>query len=361
MPELLTAWTVGDIPLRNRVVMAPLTRLRASADGVPSIHSPIYYEQRSSAGLIVSEATNISPRAVGFIGTPGIYTSAQVEGWKRVTQAVHGRGGKMFLQLSHVGRLAHPSLHGGAQPVAPSGIEFSGLVFTREGMVAAVRPRELGFEEIQRIVEDYARAAANAIEAGFDGVEIHAASGMLPMQFLHSHSNVRTDDYGGTAERRSRFILEVIDACLSATGPYRTGLRVCPTATYGDAHDLNPLDTYTYLFQQLQGRALGYIHIVESAQRENIHQPDPRSYKALARCILDCRIIAASGYDQTSADAVIAAALADAVAFGALYISNPDLVERFSNGWPTAAKPDPSVYYGEGVAGYIDFPALSRS
>lgn len=343
--------------------MAPMTRARAGPDGTATVHMQTYYGQRSSAGLIVAEATNISPQATGLIRTPGIYTADQIKAWSGVTDAVHARCGTIFLQLSHMGRLAHPSLQGGALPVAPSAIDFSALVFTVDGMVDAVRPRELRTQEVSDIVEDYARAAANALAAGFDGVEIHGASGMLPMQFLHSSANVRTDDYGGSVERRGRFMLELVDACLCVTGPHRTGVRLCPSSTYGDTQDRDPLETYTHLFQQLRRRPLGYVHLVEGPPAHVGHEPESyeRSYKALARRFLTCRVIAAGGYERESGNQVIAAGVADAVAFGSLYISNPDLVERFTFGWRTEAKPDVRVYYGEGTEGYVDFPAMTSA
>lgn len=359
--SLLRPCAFGSVNLRNRVVMAPLTRLRANAEGIPSAHASTYYGQRCSAGLIVTEATYISPQAIGFLLTPGIHTAAQIKAWQRVTDAVHRSGGTIFLQLSHVGRLAHPTLHGGALPIAPSAIDFSAQVFSPAGMVDAVRPRELRLAEIPHIVQQYAQAAANAMQAEFDGVEIHGASGMLPMQFLHSNANRRNDDYGGSVARRARFMLEVVDACLAATGPHRTGVRLCPGSTYADSADLDPRATYTHLFQELRVRELGYVHLVEGASPKEPDEPlavQP-SYKALARNLLSCGVIAAGGYDRASAETVIDAGLADAVAFGTLYISNPDLVERFAMGWPTAAKPEPSVYYGGGLEAYIGFPATN--
>lgn len=352
--NLFSPWSIGELSLRNRIVMAPLTRARASDEGVVSPHAATYYAQRSSAGLIVAEATNISRQAIGFVNTPGIYTREHIEGWKTVTDAVHAQGSKIFLQLWHTGRISLPMFHDGELPVAPSAVKFSAQIFTKDGMATAVTPRALRTDEIPGIVADYAQAAANAMEAGFDGVELHAATGMLPTQFLHASSNTRTDEYGGSVERRARFILDVLDACLAVTGPDRTAVRLFPYSTYLESGDIDPVETYTYLLQQLRARALGYVHLVEGQTGPLAPPEGLPSFVKVARDLLDCALIVNSGYDRASADALIADDLVDAVAFGAPFIANPDLVERFANDWPIEAA-DPRVFYGGDEGGYTDF------
>lgn len=353
--NLFAPWSVGDLPLCNRIVMAPLTRARASDEGVPSPLTATYYAQRSTAGLIVAEATNISTQARGFVNTPGIYTCEQIEGWKMVTDAVHANGSKIFLQLWHTGRVSLPMFHDGELPVAPSAVEFSVEIFTRDGLAQAVTPRELRTEEIPGIVNDYAKAAANAMEAGFDGVELHGASGMLPVQFLHANSNTRTDEYGGSLERRARFILDVLDACLAVTGPGRTAVRLFPYSTYLDSKDPDPVETYTYLLEQLSTRALGYVHLVEGHTGPLALPEGAPSFLNIARESLKCGLIVNGAYDRASADSLIAKGLVDAVAFGTPFIANPDLVERLANDLPLATA-DKAVFYGGGAAGYTDFP-----
>lgn len=353
--NLFSPWSIGDLALTNRIVMAPLTRARASDDGVPSPLAATYYAQRSTAGLIVAEATNISPQAIGFVNTPGIYTREQTDGWREVTDAVHANGSKIFLQLWHTGRVSLPMFHGGELPAAPSAVEFSIEIFTKEGVARAVTPRELSAEEIPGIVNDYAQAAANAMEAGFDGVEIHGASGMLPVQFLHANSNTRTDAYGGSLEKRARFMIDVLDACLAVTGPGRTSVRLFPYSTYLDSEDPNPVETYTYLLNQLRTRELGYVHLIEGQTGPLALPEGLPSFINIARNILKCSLIVNGNYDRTVADALIAEGLVDAVAFGAPFIANPDLVQRFANNWPLEYA-DKNVFYGGGAAGYIDFP-----
>lgn len=245
--------------------------------------------------------------------------------------------------------------HNGELPVAPSATAFSAQIFTKDGMATAVTPRALRTEEIPDIVRDYAQAAANAIAAGFDGVELHAATGMLPTQFLHAGSNIRTDEYGGSVEKRARFILDVLDACLEATGPGRTAVRLFPYSTYLESGDIDPVETYTYLLQQLRTRMLGYVHLVEGQAGPLAPPEGLPSFIIIGRDLLDCGLIVNGGYDRASADALIAQGLVDAVAFGAPFIANPDLVERFANDWPVVAT-DNAVFYGGGAAGYVDFP-----
>ena len=355
--NLQSPWLIGDMPLRNRVVMAPLTRARASDEGVVSPHAATYYAQRAGAGLIVAEATNISRQAIGFVNTPGIYAAEQIESWKAVTDAVHAGGSRIFLELWHTGRISLPMFHDGELPVAPSAVPFSAQIFTKDGMAQAVTPRALRTEEIPGIVADYAQAATNALEAGFDGIELHAATGMLPTQFLHASSNTRTDVYGGSLEGRARFILDVLDACLAVTGPGRTAVRLFPYSTYLESAEPNPVETYTYLLQQLAPRALGYVHLVEGPTGPLAPPEGSPSFVPIARDLLDCGLIVNGGYDRESGDALVGGGQVDAVAFGAPFIANPDLVERFANDWPLAVA-DHAVFYGGAAKGYIDFPAF---
>ncbi|QEW20446.1 N-ethylmaleimide reductase [Marinibacterium anthonyi] len=354
---------MGPMQLANRVVMAPLTRARANAGATPGPLAPTYYRQRSGAGLIVAEATVISEQGVGFSDVPGLYAPHQVSAWQEVTRAVHDKGGLMFVQLWHVGRMSHPDHQNGALPVAPSAVDFDAQVFTAEGMKDAVRPRALELDEIPGIVGQYGSAAASAREAGFDGVEIHGTAGMLPMQFLHSGSNLRDDIYGGSVENRARFVLEVIDACIAAAGPGRVGIRVGPHCTYGNALEDNSREVYTYLFGELNKRPMAYVHLVEGLPGRYPEAPaqGEQSYLDLLRSLYDGTIIVAGGYDPESAERVLTDGVADAVAFGSLFIGNPDLPDRIRNGYPLVPA-DPAVFYGGGARGYTDYPAyIDRS
>lgn len=354
---LLTPIQVGPYTLPNRLVMAPLTRNRAGAGNVPQALNAEYYAQRASAGLIISEASQISPQGVGYPSTPGIHSSEQVEGWKQVTQAVHDRGGRIFLQLWHVGRISHPSLQpNGELPVAPSPIAPEGMAATYQGMQPFVTPRALETDEIQQIVEQYRQAAQNALEAGFDGVEVHGANGYLPDQFLRDGSNHRTDEYGGSIENRARFLLQVMDAVTSVWGADRVGIRLSPSGTFNDMHDSNPEALFTYVVSQLDSYNLAYIHIVEP--REDNGAPEGQNLTArFFRSYYKGIIIGAGGYSKEIAEEVVAKGDADLVAFGRLYISNPDLVERFAQN--ASLNPyDRSTFYGGDAKGYTDYPTL---
>lgn len=354
---LLTPIQVGPYTLPNRLVMAPLTRNRAAAGNVPQALNAEYYVQRASAGLIVTEATQISPQGVGYPSTPGIHSVEQVEGWKLVTQAVHKHGGRIFLQLWHVGRISHPSLQpNGELPVAPSAIAPEGMAATYEGMQPFVTPRALETHEIPQIVEQYRQAAQNALEAGFDGVEIHSANGYLLDQFLRDGSNHRTDEYGGSIENRARFLLQVIDAVTSVWGADRVGVRLSPSGTFNDMRDSNPEALFTYVVSQLDSYNLAYIHIVEP--REDNGAPEGQNLTArFFRSYYKGIIIGAGGYTKEIAEEVVANGDADLVAFGRLYISNPDLVERFAQN--ASLNPyDRSTFYGGDARGYTDYPTL---
>ncbi|GAB4316887.1 MAG: alkene reductase [Bacteroidales bacterium] len=322
-----------------------------------------YYGQRVSAGLIIAEATNISPQAVGYMNSPGIWSDEMVEAWKPVTQAVHERKGVIFLQLWHTGRVSHSLLQPGRKaPVAPSPIPVSGHVLTPDGRLPHDMPRALETSEIPGIVNDYAQAAKKALEAGFDGVEIHAANGYLPDQFLHSSSNQRTDGYGGTVEKRCRFVLEVTEACCKLTGPGKTGIRLSPSGIYKDMFDEDPVALYTCLIEHLNSFPLAYIHLMEPyvpLEPPERFKSYPKNVTAFFKPLIRKPVITNVGFTFESANEVIRKGDADMVAFGKLFISNPDLVERFEHNYPLA-RWDESTFYHGGEKGYIDYPAFKK-
>jgi N-ethylmaleimide reductase len=348
---------VGPYELTNRIVMAPMTRNRAGPGNAPTALNATYYAQRASAGLIVTEGSQVSPQGLGYPGTPGIHSTGQVAGWKLVTDAVHAKGGRIFLQLWHVGRISHPTLQpDGALPVAPSAIKPDGKLWAGSGMVPFETPRALAIDEIPGIVEDFRTGAANALAAGFDGVEIHAANGYLLDQFLRDKANQRTDRYGGSIENRARLVIEVTDAVLGVWGADRVGIRFSPTHPFNDMGDGNPAATFGYVVTQLDTRRLAYLHIVEPAPTDPVPagaHPDVRLFRPLWRGPL----IANRAYDLTRGNAVLAEGAADLVSFAALYLANPDLPERLANDGPFN-EPDRKTFYGGGAAGYTDYPAL---
>lgn len=360
---LLSPVKVGRYELPNRVVMAPLTRNRAGAGNVPGPLNATYYTQRASAGLLITEASQIAPEGLGYPNTPGIYSPEQVEGWRLVTDAVHAQGGRIFLQLWHVGRISHPSLQpGGILPVAPSAIAPAGEASTFEGPQPFVTPRALDIHEIPGIIEQYRQAANNALAAGFDGVEVHGANGYLPDQFLHDGSNQRTDAYGGSIENRARFLLEAIEAVVGVWGSDRVGVRLSPSGTFNDMADSNPKALFSYVVDALNRFDLAYLHLVEPRADEAAATRDPASDEAMLdshyfRQLYRGTIIGAGGYDQQLAEGAIAAGDVDLVAFGRWYISNPDLVERFAQQAPLNPY-DRSTFYGGAEKGYTDYPTL---
>jgi N-ethylmaleimide reductase len=354
--DLFSPLQIGKLNLKNRVFMAPLTRCRAVADNVPNDLMATYYAQRASAGLIISEATQISTQGIGYPCTPGIHTDAQVEGWKKITKAVHDKDGVIFLQLWHVGRISHSAYHGGALPVAPSAIKPSGEVYTFEGMKAFETPRALEIDEIKEIVKDYARAAKNAIEAGFDGVEIHGANGYLIDEFLRDGTNIREDAYGGNIENRSRFLFEVIEAVTEEIGADRTGLRLSPSGTFNDMTDSDPQTHFTYVCEKLNAYDLAYLHIVDALEGDIRHGANVVALSAL-RDAYKGILITCGGYDKQRGNKVIEDHQADAVAYGALFISNPDLPERFKTN-ADLNEPDTNTFYTQDEKGYTDYPAL---
>ena len=357
---LLTPVHLGSLHLPNRVVMAPLTRMRAHMPGnIPWELNAEYYRQRADAGLIISEATPVSAYGHGYYATPGIHTDEQAEGWKLVTKAVHEEGGRMFLQLWHVGRLSHTDLQpGGVLPVAPSAIAPGGQAYTKDGPKTNPTPRALELDEIPGIVEDFRRGAARARQAGFDGVEIHGANGYLLEQFLSDHANQRTDIYGGSLENRARFFLEVVAAVVEEWGSHRVGVRISPSNTFGGIEHTDRWATYRYLVGKLNAFQLAYIHLVEPRVAGNIdidplHDLGSDRFRPLLSG--DTKLIAAGGYTQQTGNLAIAAGHADLIAYGRNFIANPDLVERFRDNAPLNPY-DRSTFYGGTEKGYTDYP-----
>lgn len=349
---------VGPLSLPNRIVMAPLTRSRALDDDVPGELAIEYYAQRASAGLIIAEATQISPQGKGYVFTPGIYSDAQVKAWRRITDAVHAKGGHMYLQLWHVGRISHPSIQpDGALPVAPSAIKPEGQAFTNDGFVPLVTPRALETAEIEGVVEQYRVAAQRAKLAGFDGIEIHAANGYLLDQFLRDKTNQRTDQYGGSIENRARLLLEVTDAVTNVWGGgERVGVRISPLSSFGDIADSNPEPLFTYVVRQLNAYKLVYLHVIEGDTGGEREVPGGFDLQVL-RKEFDGLFMANNGYDLELAHRTLEARRADLIAFGRPFISNPDLVARLKIG-AKLNEPDPATLYGGGAAGYIDYPSM---
>ena len=351
MPSLFDPLEVGDLLLPNRVLMAPLTRSRAGVSRIPNALMAEYYSQRASAGLILSEATVVSPMGIGYADTPGIWSADQVEGWKKVTHAVHAAGGRMFLQLWHVGRMSHPVFLDGELPVAPSALAPAGNVSLLRPATPFVVPRPLERSEIPEIVAAFTRGAQNAELAGFDGVELHGANGYLLDQFLQDGSNHRDDDYGGPVENRARLMLEVTDAAISVWGPGRVGVHLAPR---GDAHsmgDSNPAATFGYVARELGRRKIAFI-----CARERV---GPDSIGPQLKAAFGGVYIANEGFTHESAQQALDTGRADAVAFGKLFIANPDLPARFLSDAPLNA-PVPDTFYRGGASGYTDYPTLAE-
>ena len=351
MATLFDPLRVGGIELDNRIVMAPMTRSRADDRGVQPAYVAEYYRQRASAGLIITEATNVSPLAKGYVRTPGVYTPEQADSWRPVVEAVHARGGKIFMQIFHTGRIALPDfLPEGELPVAPSAVRAKGQNYTDEGMKEFVTPREITIEEIKQTVRDFAAAAANAVNVGFDGVELHAASGYLVQQFLSTNVNRRTDEYGGSIENRARFLLEVLDAMIEAVGASRVGVKFSPRMPFNDIEETDAEELYTYVLRKLSGRGLAYVHVGDFTGE---------GWHAKLRPVYEGVYFAGAGLTKESGEELLAAGLADAVVFGTKFISNPDLPERFRRGVPLN-EPDQATFYTPGERGYTDYPALER-
>ncbi len=356
--------TLGDLELPNRVIMAPLTRCRSKQPGdAPWELNATYYAQRAGAGLIIAEATQISPQGKGYAFTPGIHSDEQVEGWRKVTSAVHREGGRIVLQLWHVGRISHPELQpDGRKPVAPSAITPEGaqtFIDENSGMVDVLEPRALTPEEIPEIVDQFRRGAENARRAGFDGVEIHGANGYLIDQFIRSGANRRSDSYGGSIENRIRFPLMVVDAVVDVWGGGRTGIRLSPTGTFNDMHDEDPVATFGTLAGCLDDRAIAYIEVVEDSFQGNEVEGRPESVIDAIRSSFKGLYIGNGNYTADEARRRLQAGLCDLVSFGRPFISNPDLPARLRQGAPLNEY-DPNTFYGGDEHGYTDYPALGQ-
>ena len=361
--NLFSAYKLGDLDLPSRIVMAPLTRMRAGEGNVPQPMNVEYYRQRSSAALIITEATQISPQGVGYPHTPGIHSPEQIEGWKSVTQAVHQQGGRIFMQLWHVGRVSHPSMQpNGELPVAPSAIAPEGMAVTYEGEKPFVTPRALETEEIPHIVQQYAQAAKNAQIAGFDGVEIHSANGYLLDEFLQDGSNKRSDQYGGSIENRARFLMEVTKAITNVWDSKRVGVRLSPSSTFMNMFDSAPEALFSYVGKELNRFNLAYLHIVEPRIKGDKHDEDDSNGLGVKffRPIFEGSLITAGGYNFDTGNEFLTSGNTDLVAYGRLFIANPDLPKRFQVNAPLNDY-DRSTFYTQGKEGYIDYPTLETA
>ena len=353
MSKLFTPIQVGRYTLPNRLVMAPMTRSRSNDAGVPSDLVATYYEQRADAGLIIAEGTFPSAMGKGYVRTPGIYSDEQVAAWKKVTSAVHAKGGKIFLQIMNCGRISHPSmLPNNAQPIAPSAIKAAGQSWTGAGMEDFVTPRELTTDEVGGIIAEYRIATRRALEAGFDGVELHTASGYLPEQFLSSGTNQRKDKYGGSVENRARFVLDTLKEMIAEAGADRVGIKISPEMNFNDISDANPQETYTYLVEQLAPFNLAYLHVALFGAKTDYH--------ALLRPLFKGTYLMGSGLDKAKAEQVLDSNQADATVFGGAFLANPDLVERFKQNAPLNT-PNKDTFYSPGAEGYTDYPTLKDS
>ena len=343
---------VGELTLKNRIVMAPLTRQRASYGRVPNELMREYYTQRANAGLILTEATAVSPMGVGYTDTPGIWSDEQIDGWKKITDAVHKAGSKIFLQLWHVGRISDPHFLNGALPIAPSAIRPEGFVSLLRPKTPFVTPRALETIEVKEVIEQFRQGAKNAKLAGFDGVEVHGANGYLPDQFLQSGSNNRTDQYGGSVENRARFLLEITDAAIEVWGASRVGVHLAPRSDGNYISDANPKETFSFVASELGKRKIAFIFLRE---RQGDGYLTPTIKKLFGGLV-----VANEGLTQEAGAELINAGSADLISFGKLYISNPDLVERLKASAPLTP-PDPTTFYTVGAKGYVDYPVYSRN
>jgi N-ethylmaleimide reductase len=355
---LFETYDLGPHRLKNRIVMAPMTRNRAGQGNAPTPLIALHYRQRASAGLIVTEGSQVAHEGQGYPNTPGIHSQAQVEGWKQVTDAVHAEGGHIFLQLWHVGRISH-SLYqpGHALPVAPSAIAARGQIYTSEGMKPYEAPRALSTDEIPSVIAQYRQGAQNALAAGFDGVEVHGANGYLIDQFLQDGTNQRTDRYGGSVENRARFLTEVVQAVSEVWGPDRVGVRLSPNGSFNDMSDSNPAATFSYAVEALDKLGVVYLHLRTGTPDDERHGRAPVPIEKF-RPLFRRTLILNDRFNRERGDAAVADGLADMVAFGSSFISNPDLPLRLRLGAPLTP-PDASTFYGGGEKGYTDYPALA--
>ncbi len=368
--SLLSRYVIGPYTLKNRMVMAPLTRSRSKQPGnIPSRLNAFYYAQRAGAGLIISEATQISQQGQGYAWTPGIYTPEQIEGWRLIAETVHDADGLIFMQLWHVGRVSYPALQPkGALPVAPSAIPPTGMAFTTNArgepeLVPFVTPRALETDEMPDIVKQYVQAAKTALSAGLDGVEVHSANGYLLEQFLNSSTNQRSDAYGGSIENRARLLLEVVDAVSRVCGSDRVGVRLSPLGAFNDMGDADPEALFGYVARELSERDLAYLHVVDPSfgGHQTTDMADPRglAIMSMIRERYTGSLVVCGGYTLERAEAAIQSHRTDLVAFGRPFIANPDLPERFRANAPLNI-PDPATFYGGGVQGYVDYPTLKQ-
>ena len=360
--KLLEPTQLSGIPLKNRMVMSAMTRSRADQQGVVGDLTARYYTQRAGAGMLLSEAINISRQAFGSPLTPGLFTEAQIEGWKRITRAVHDHGGVLFAQLWHTGRVGHSVDRGGELPVAPSPVAIQGAQhFTSQGMKEYETPREITVDEIQQTVKDYGQAAKNALAAGFDGVELHAANGYLPNQFLSDSANHRTDAYGGSIPNKARFVLEVMEEIIAAVGGDKVGIKIGTLHPYGGMEYDDPVATYTYLIEQLNTLDFSFVELM----RKNPYFPPPARYPEIDEVelfggMIRQTVIANAGYDRASAEAELERGRVELISFGTPFIANPDLPERFARN-AELTQPDRATMFGGGEHGYTDYPPLGES
>ncbi|WP_019506340.1 alkene reductase [Pleurocapsa sp. PCC 7319] len=362
VPHLLSSFEKNGLSLDNRVVMAPLTRSRAGKERIPNALMKEYYAQRAGAGLIITEGTTISKQANGWLHSPGIYTAEQTEAWKPIVDAVHAKNTPIFLQLWHTGRASHSSFQENNQlPVAPSAIKLEGSeAHTPDGKKPHETPRALETEEISQVIEDYRTSAANAKEAGFDGVEIHGANGYLIDEFLQSKTNHRTDKYGGSLENRYRFLKEIVESILTVWDANCIGVRLSPNGSFNDMGSSDFRETFTYVAQQLNQYGLGYLHMIDGLEFGFHELGEPMTLAEIKK-VYDGTLMGNCGYDRTDAEKAIASGDADLIAFGRPYISNPDLVARFVNNWELNPDADQSVWYSFDAEGYTNFPTYQES
>ena len=360
--KLLQPTKIGKLTLVNSIAMSPMTRARGEGNGVANDLTALYYTQRVSAGLIITEGINISEQAKGSPFTPGIYTEAQVAGWKKITDAVHHNGGKIFAQLWHTGRVAHSIDKNGALPVAPSAVAIEGQQhFSSQGMKDYEIPKALSAKEIKQVIQDYKQAALNAVKAGFDGVELHAATGYLPNQFLAESANIRTDEYGGSIENRARFILEVMQALVAAVGEDKAGIKLSPSIPYNSILHSDPIATYTYLIEHLNELPLAYIHLMNALFLPEDALPQyPRDVMGTLGKLIKHFIIANAGYTRETGEEELKKGIAKMISYGVPFVANPDLPKRFELNAPLN-QPDRTTFYGGNEKGYTDYPSLDQS
>jgi N-ethylmaleimide reductase len=358
--DLFTPIKVGNLELANRAFMAPMTRGRAGQSRIANELIAEYYRQRASAGLIVTEATAVSADGYGWVGAPAVYTDEQQRGWQKTTEAVHRAGGFVFLQLWHMGRVSHPDFLDGGSPVGPSAIAAQGESVTPAGKKPYVVPRELAVSDLPAIRQAYSAATLRALEAGFDGVEIHSANGYLLDQFLRDGSNRRSDDYGGSIENRLRFPLEIVDTVVAQAGRERVGLRISPVNAYNDMKDSNPAELFSSYARELDKRGLAYLHVLEAVPGHFLHTEGYDPVLPEIRKVYGGVVVANGGYTYQSASDLIRSGGADAVAFGIPFLANPDLLERFKAG-ADLNQPDMETFYSAGASGYTDYPVLEKN